>query len=268
MNLNKFYYIKCFSPVMLLFLLQSYPMKLQGTINNGNFKKTMDFIVKNTSSTEDITLLFTNDCTIFYSEAIYGQLQITQSFVLESRHEYKSNPCIGVHLKQSTLQKVASKMKSFSSFEFILVKGPKLKFYTHQFSFSCIVDLVHPDQYRNEVNVPVALKFKLPDLRQYADVLSNLGDSVTISVGDYLKIEQRGIGSQICIKLPIEVVELFGVVGQVVHVTVHSKALAKLFKSQVENSIGCINDEFFGIYIQLPSDGWMILCLDTLVDTS
>ena len=241
-------------------------MKLCGTFNNSVFQKSVDYIIKNTLPCEIITLLFTNDQIIFYSEAIYGQLHVCNIQELESRHEFQSNPSIGISLKQSVLHKLSLKMKPFEFFEFVLLKGPKIKFFSHQYSFLCLVELVHPSQYRNEVNVPSALKFKLPDLKQYVDVLSNLGATVTISVAEYLILEQIECGSNLCIKLPIEIVELQLHSDNTFRITVHSNALSKLFKAQVENSVGCINNDFFGIYIQLPNNGWMILCLDTLIE--
>ena len=241
-------------------------MKLGGSFNNSFFQKSIDFIVKNTVANENITFVFTEECTIFYTEGLYGQLQVLNNLEIKSGQTHQSNPCVGILIKQSILQKLASKMKPFDTFEFLLVKGPKLKFYSHQYSFVCQVELVHQNQFRAEVNVPAALKFKLPDLKKYANVLSSLGETVTISLGDYMMLEQNEPGSKLCIKIRVEILELYENNGNPLRITVHTKALAKLFKSNLDHSVGCITQDFFGVYVQLPNDGWMILSLDTLIE--
>ncbi len=241
-------------------------MLLRGSISSVDFLKSIDYIFKNGTKLDDITLLFTKDSVVFYSDIIYGNLDVFSNLELKSKHQFNGVESIGITMKLEMLNNVALKMKGFESFELMLIKGPKMKFYTHQFYLTCEVELLHPSSYRNEMCVPTALKFKLPDLKKYVGVLASTGDFVVISVGDYLMMEQEDNGMSICIKLAIEIVELQSNEGNVFKVIVPSTALHKLFKSHAENSIGCISKDFFGIYILLPKEGWMILSINTIVE--
>eukprot|EP00834_Sanchytrium_tribonematis_P003329 NODE_125_length_17255_cov_0.877827.p7 type:complete len:243 gc:universal NODE_125_length_17255_cov_0.877827:16870-16142(-) len=239
-------------------------MRFRAAVDNAIFQKSIDHLIKNTSAQESIYFLFTEDCSIFYTEAMFGQISVFNSIDLSSKHIYKDAQCIGIQIKQPVLQKMAAKFKPFDTFELILVKGPKLKCFYNQYTFTCEVDLLHPTTFRDESEFPECLKFKLPDLRNYTTVLSTLGNQVKISVGNCLKLEQSEPESQTTISLPIEIIELHQDNSAIITATVLSSALARLFKSPIENSIGCLSEDFFGLCVDLPNHGWLLISLDTI----